>query len=99
MTDQHAIDTDTEEGAPEFLWGAIRIGNAIGRNPNITYKLLTEGKLPARKVGKRWVSERKMLQQHVMPGSTTSTARLMAVAQNKSAAPTDIGSGARKVDK
>ena len=39
------------------------------QNPNVTFRLLQEGKLPARKVGKRWVSERKMLQRHVMPAA------------------------------
>jgi hypothetical protein len=69
MSDNLATEPKADDGEPEFLWGATRIGDAIGQNPNVTFRLLQEGKLPARKVGKRWVSEGKMLQRHVMPAA------------------------------
>lgn len=69
MSDNLATEPKADDGEPDFLWGAARIGDAIGQNPNVTFRLLQEGKLPARKVGKRWVSERKMLQRHVMPAT------------------------------
>jgi hypothetical protein len=67
MSDILIPEFEEDSGEPEFLWGAARIGDAIGQNPNVTFRLLQEGKLPARKVGKRWVSERKILQRHIMP--------------------------------
>lgn len=69
MSENLIPELDTDTGEPEFLWGAARIGNAIGQNPNVTFRLLQEGKLPARKVGKRWVSERKILQRHLTPAA------------------------------
>ena len=66
MTDFMPVsDADCIE--PEFLWGAERIGDAIGQNPTVTFRLLRQGKLPARKIGRRWVSERKALQGRIMP--------------------------------
>lgn len=53
----------------EFVWGAERIGDVIGQNPNVTYRLLSEGRLPARKIGKLWVSERNTLRRHIMPAA------------------------------
>jgi hypothetical protein len=61
----HESNTDCVE--PEFLWGAARIADAIGRTPDVTFRLLQQGKLPARKIGRRWVSERKALQGRIMP--------------------------------
>ena len=52
MRDNLATELDADDGEPDFLWGAARIGDAIGQNPNVTFRLLQEGKLPARKVGR-----------------------------------------------
>ena len=57
------------------------------KNPSVTFRLLQEGKLPARKVGKRWVSERKMLQRHVMPATQPPSTRAVANAQKQERRP------------
>ena len=46
---------------PTPLWGAKAIGEAIGKNSRQTFWLLQNGRLPARKVGALWVSERSTL--------------------------------------
>ena len=56
-----------EDDEAEFLWGAARIGKAIGLNPNVTFNLLRDGQIPARKIGGRWVSERNVLRRFVTP--------------------------------
>jgi hypothetical protein len=38
------------------VWGATAIGREIGLDRGQTYHLLNEGHLPARKLGRRWVS-------------------------------------------
>jgi hypothetical protein len=54
--------TDTEElPAPDVIWGCDAIGRVINRTARATFHLLENGRLPARKVGGRWVASRKKL--------------------------------------
>jgi hypothetical protein len=45
----------------DLLWGAEAIAAAIGRTPRQTFKLLETGKLPAKKIGRRWFSTKRAL--------------------------------------
>ncbi|WP_262514224.1 DNA-binding protein [Agrobacterium tumefaciens] len=48
----------------DVIWGAGEIAKAIGTTERATYHMLELGKIPARKIGKRWVASRTKLQQH-----------------------------------
>lgn len=45
----------------DVLWGVKEIAKFIGREPRQTSYMLTSGALPGRKVGERWVANRKEL--------------------------------------
>jgi hypothetical protein len=47
----------------DLLWGVTLIAVEIGRNRRQTFHLLENGKLPASKVGGRWVASRTGLRQ------------------------------------
>lgn len=51
------------EGAPslDLLWGVNAIAKAIDRTPRQTFHLCSLGEIPARKIGGRWVVERRKL--------------------------------------
>jgi hypothetical protein len=58
----------TESGTPalapstdDIIWEVSAIAKAIGRTERQTNHLLAKGKLPARKVGGRWVASRRKL--------------------------------------
>jgi hypothetical protein len=44
-----------------IIWGADRIGREIGLDRAATYHLLARNLLPARRIGRRWVSSRTRL--------------------------------------
>lgn len=50
-----------EDDHLDLVWGIENIGKLIGRSVPQTYHMLTNGKLPARKVGERWVASRQKL--------------------------------------
>ena len=45
----------------ELVWGAEAIGRVIGKTERATFHLLERGLLPAKKIGKSWVSSRRKL--------------------------------------
>lgn len=45
----------------ELVWEVEAIAKVIGRSQRQTFHLLATGKLPAKKVGGRWVAERGKL--------------------------------------
>lgn len=45
----------------ELIWGVNAIAKLIGRTDRQVFHMLTNGQLPARKVGGRWVAERSKL--------------------------------------
>jgi hypothetical protein len=47
------------------LWGCPRIARFIGRSDDATYRLLEDGKIPGRKVGKLWQSTEEELTAHL----------------------------------
>jgi hypothetical protein len=53
--------TGTEVPALDLIWGAEDIAKLIGRSTRSTFHMLDNGELPARKVGGRWVAERRKL--------------------------------------
>lgn len=62
------------EATAEPVWGAKAIGGVIKRNRRQTFWLLQNGKLPARKVGALWVSERNALLAFLTSDAGTSMA-------------------------
>ncbi|MGO4833050.1 DNA-binding protein, partial [Rhizobiaceae sp. 2RAB30] len=51
--------TEKDNGAPlDLIWEVSEIAKTIGQSERQTFHLLTTGRLPAKKVGKRWVAER-----------------------------------------
>lgn len=50
-------------GTESLAWGCEAIAEEIGRTPRQTFHMLTNGELPAKKVGGRWVASRKKLRE------------------------------------
>lgn len=44
-----------------MLWGAARIAEALNINVRQAHYLLEQGRLPAKKIGRRWVASRQAL--------------------------------------
>jgi hypothetical protein len=53
--------TIDETTAPDVLWGAEAIAEAIGQTERATYHLLANELLPAKRIGGRWVASRRKL--------------------------------------
>jgi hypothetical protein len=47
----------------DMAWGCTEIGKEIGRSPTQAFHLCSKGYLPVKKVGGRWVGNRKRLRQ------------------------------------
>ena len=58
----------SDERHSTFCWGAVAIAEAIERPVRETYWLLENGKLPARRVGRKWVASRERLIAHCSGG-------------------------------
>lgn len=63
------IEHNTEVGdgkspSLDLVWGAEPIGKVIGLNKRQTFHLLESGRLPAKKVGGKWVSSEGALRRH-----------------------------------
>jgi hypothetical protein len=50
--------------ADDLLWEVTEIAAEIGLPPRVTLNLLRTGKLPARKVGAKWVTSKAALRAH-----------------------------------
>ncbi len=57
-------DGEETSGDFELIWGAAAIAREIRRTERQTNHLLATGKLPAQKVGNRYVAERGKLRRH-----------------------------------
>ena len=57
MTEQPADDLG-------LIWGAAAIAAALGVTERACFHMLEAGKLPARKIGGRWVASRRKLIEH-----------------------------------
>ena len=55
------IDDDLDK----LLWGCAAIGEAIGRTERQTYHLIITDQIPAKKIGKVWVSTLRRLRTHI----------------------------------
>jgi hypothetical protein len=55
MATESFIDLDSP------LWGVKEIAPIIRRSPRQTYELIERGLIPAKKIGKSWVSTRRQL--------------------------------------
>ncbi|SKA26473.1 helix-turn-helix domain-containing protein [Consotaella salsifontis] len=47
----------------DLVWGIKAIAKLIGRTERATYAMCADGKLPARRVGERWVAKREALER------------------------------------
>lgn len=54
------MNSDSDK-ALNLVWEVEAIAKLIGRSERQTFHLLATGKLPAKKVGGRWVAERNKL--------------------------------------
>jgi hypothetical protein len=48
----------------DLVWGVQGISRVIGRSKRATFHLLETNRLPARRIGGRWVSSRGALSKH-----------------------------------
>jgi hypothetical protein len=60
-THQRKIPAPAPVSDHDLLWGAEAIGHAIGLPLRKTFWLLENQKLPARKIGNKWVASRARL--------------------------------------
>jgi hypothetical protein len=51
---------------PDFIWGADAIAVEIGLSKRATFHLLSQGRLPAKKVGARYVAHRGRLRAYLL---------------------------------
>lgn len=58
--------TDTGNSKLDLIWGVSLIAKEIGLSERQTFHLVASGKLPAKKVGGRWVVERGQLARFFM---------------------------------
>jgi hypothetical protein len=68
MTKQNELDQAIEQiDTADIVWGAAAIAKLINRGDDVrrTYYLLEKGHLPAKKLGRVWVSSRKALRRAV----------------------------------
>ena len=55
-----------------LLWGCAAIAKAIGRDYEATQHLLSSGQLPARKLHKRWVADKRKLHAYLSGEDVTT---------------------------
>jgi hypothetical protein len=53
--------SSTLDNTPTVVWGAAEIARVIGRSERQVFHMLEAGLLPARLVGRRWVTTREKL--------------------------------------
>jgi hypothetical protein len=63
VIDTHPGNADSSD----IVWGGADIAREINRNLRQTYHLLENHLLPARKMGRSWVSSKKALRAAVLP--------------------------------
>jgi hypothetical protein len=51
------------EKALDLIWEVSEIARFIGRTERQTFHMLASGKIPAKKIGSRWVAERRALER------------------------------------
>lgn len=54
---------ENENSELNLVWGGSAIAALIGRSRRQTFHMLNEGQLPAKKIGERWVADRKKLEE------------------------------------
>jgi hypothetical protein len=55
------------------VWGAEKIGEILDTSPRQTFYLLEKGLVPARKIGNRWQSTEKELEDFLRGGAVAAT--------------------------
>jgi hypothetical protein len=65
MLSEEAKEASPSRNKPDtdILWGAGPIGKEIGCNRRQAFHLLETGRLPAKKIGGKWVASRAVLRQ------------------------------------
>lgn len=67
MVKNHSLK-ESQSDDLDLIWGAAAIGEEIGQSRTATYYMLGSGKLPARKVGDKWVAVRSRLREFFLDG-------------------------------
>jgi hypothetical protein len=62
-----ADQTQAKVHPNDIIWGADQIGREVGLDRASAYHLLSRGLLPARRIGRRWVTTRTRLRQALAP--------------------------------
>ena len=60
------LNGDAPSGGEDLLWTAARIGQALNITERQAHHLLEQGRLPAKKIGGRWVASRHALLSMVL---------------------------------
>jgi hypothetical protein len=55
------VSINSNEDTSDLVWGCDAIGQIINQSGRQTYYLLEKGRLPARKIGAKWVASRGRL--------------------------------------
>jgi hypothetical protein len=53
----------------ELIWEVSEIARFIGRTERQTFHMLATGQIPAKKIGARWVADRKSLERFFNMGT------------------------------
>ena len=72
-----------EELGSDLVWGVRNIGAAINRNPRQTFHLCATGQLPARLIGRRWVTSRSALRKFLSVSSSSREKHKIAAAPRR----------------
>ena len=78
----------------DLVWGVASIAKEINRSERQTFHLLETNKLPAKKVGGRWVSSKSALRRFFL----TQLGRSREVMAGNEKAPPDLGSGRARIE-
>jgi hypothetical protein len=59
-------ESTEETNQLDLLWGASAIAAYIGVDQRQAFWMLEKGRLPAKRIGSRWVASRSNLQKHFL---------------------------------
>ena len=63
METKSTADSPADDLSVDLIWQADEIGKFIGRSTREAQRLLETGALPAKKIGRRWVSSRTQIRE------------------------------------
>jgi hypothetical protein len=63
------MTTSNNDEPLDLIWGAAAIAKAIGRRERTVFHMLSNGVLPAKQIGGRWVVSRRKLLEALVGGA------------------------------